>query len=220
MDISGPVAAGGSLLAAGAATWAAFQSRASSAEANKAANTLASIERDRRHSELTPRLRVSCELWTVGNDKLRLRVALVGPPDLGQIDKFTVSIRDDHFRRRDERLIAETPSAKNTDEILQQVWGPYRFSPGVGTDDARADSEGRATVYNAAMPVGEELPFQLEPTRPPSYATSTSPEQWRQERGSLIRLAFEAENTGSSPWRLACEIDIGDGTHPVAVDVP
>jgi hypothetical protein len=37
------------------------------------------------------------------------------------------------------------------EEIQRQIWGPYRFTPGTGPDDARADSNGRETVYNASL---------------------------------------------------------------------
>jgi hypothetical protein len=37
--------------------------------------------------------------------------------------------------------------------------------------------------------------------------------------GSVIRLAFLAENTEFGSWRLACELDAGDGRSPVFVDL-
>jgi hypothetical protein len=50
------------------------------------------IERDRRHSELTPRFWVRVEPWGAGTDVKRLRVMLVGPPGLDHLDSLTVRI--------------------------------------------------------------------------------------------------------------------------------
>jgi hypothetical protein len=94
---------------------------------------------------------------------LRLRVMLVGPPGLDRLDRLTVTIRDDHFRRGEHQQIMGGPT---TEEIKAHIWGPYRFTPSTGPDDARADGIGRTTVYDAQLPIGEELPFQLEHTVP------------------------------------------------------
>jgi len=222
MDAWEAVGAIGSILAAGVAAWAAHQSKGAATKANEAAGALVGIERDRRHSELTPRFEVSCGLIGPGDygGKLRLRVKLVGPPELETLDTLTVTIRDDHWRRRDETLIAGTPSLPHLEEIQRQVWGPYRFTPQVGPDDARADVTGRETVYKSQIPVGEELPFQIEPTVPPSYATAWSPEAWRKDRGTVVRLALLGEK-GSDHWKLACELDTaGVDVNPVIVRVP
>jgi len=50
------------------------------------------------------------------------------------------------------------------------VWEPYRFTPGTGPGQARADRDGREITYQAPLPAGEELAFQLEPTRPGSWS--------------------------------------------------
>lgn len=73
------VGALGTVAAAGIAAWAARQSRSSAQQANTAAGTLAAIERDRRHSELTPRFRVTVKSWNGGSEHLRLCVMLLGP---------------------------------------------------------------------------------------------------------------------------------------------
>ena len=85
----------------------------------------------------------------------------------------------------------------------EQICGPYRFRPGTGPDEARADATGRVTVYNAELPVGEELPYFLERTRPPFWATSMTQESWNQQSGPLIRLLL-------APWRN----DYGNGLYP------
>jgi len=220
MDAWEAVGALGSIAAAGVAAWAARQSRSASQEANAAAKTMADIERDRHHSELSPRFRLTCEPWGAGQEVKRLRIMLVGPLALDHVDTLTVTIRDDQFRRREFSSLAAGPTPE---AIGRQIWGPYRFTPFVGPDDARSDATGRITLYSTAIPVGEELLFQIEPTMPPSWATSTTREEWQRERGTVIRLTLDAEQADLRPWTIPCEIDIRavieeDGV--VTVDVP
>lgn len=214
MDWFEAVGALGSLAAAGVGARAAYQARSAAAEANAAARTLAEIERDRRHAELCPRLRVSCEPLNPGGEHQKLRVALLGPPGLDRLDMLTVTIRDDHHRRGEGTFRMGGPTRE---ELKRQIWGPYRFTPGTGPDDARADSNGRVTPYEAVLPVGEELPFQLEPTLPPPWAQGTSSQGWRRERGTILRIAFDARHTTHGSWTLPVEIDIGDGTERVTI---
>ena len=211
------IAAGGAVAAAIVAAVAAWWSRSSAHEANAAATTLATIESDRRHSELCPRFRVTCEPWGPGQPMRRLRVMLLGPPSLGRLDGLTVSIRDDHFLRADGSLSAGGPTR---DEIRRQIWGPWRFTPGTGPGQvARADQTGRETPYDAVLPVGEELVFQLERTMPPPWVTGTTPDQWQRERGTMIRLGFDARHTEFGSWTLPCEIDLGSGEADISAVV-
>jgi hypothetical protein len=68
-------------------------------------------------------------------------------------------------------------------------------SPGTGpgADSVRgipgADPTGRVTP-SSGMPVGEELTFALEPTRPPAWSHQPQ-ENWLSERGTLIRLRLD-----------------------------
>jgi hypothetical protein len=219
MDAWAAVGAVGSMGAAAVAAWAAYQSRSSAQEANRAANTLAHIERDRRHSELCPRFRVfSGPLGSADyHGVFRLRVLLVGPPALGQLDRLTVTIRDD-FHTRGEGLL--TAGGPTRDQIKQQIWGSYRFTPGTGPDEARADGTGRETVYSGVLPMGEALVYQLEPNPPPPWSTGTTQADWQRQQGTVLRLALLAERAELGSWRLAGEIDVGDGQSQVVADVP
>ena len=208
----------GSVVAGGAASWAAFLSRSSAREANEAAKTLTRIEVDRRQSELCPRFRVSCEKPGPGDyhGVLRLRVLLVGPHALKQLDNLTLTIRDDLHRRADRSRSSIDPSRE---DIARQIWGPYRFTPSTGPDDARADDTGRVTPYDATLPVGEALVYQLEPNPQPSWSTGTTQQQWQQQQGTAIRLAFDAVSAEFGSWRLTCELDVGNSGDRVVVDV-
>lgn len=186
--------------AVGVAAWAARQ-------ANATAFKLSVIESQRRHSELCPRLRVIAEPWNSGNtDVLRLRVALIGPSGLDQLDKLTVTVRDDHLRWGDGPH-QQFAGGLTQEEVKAHIWGPYRFTPGVGPDEARADQTGRTVVYKDELPIGEELPYSLEYTRPGHWMTGMSQPDWLRQRGPIVRLAFTAEHNEHGTWYLPCEID-------------
>jgi hypothetical protein len=205
------VGAFGSVAAAGVAVWAARLSRNSAAKSNAAAESLAEIERDRRRSELTPQFRITVEPWSPGSRRtLRLSVAFIGPPGLDRLGTLIVRIRDDHYRRGEGQQLAGGPT---DDEIKAQIWGPWRFRPGTGPDNQLADKTGRVTAYGLPLPVGEELPFLLEPTTPPPWATSTSPQQWQTERGNIIRLVIAARRADHGWWTLPAEIDLPTSQH-------
>lgn len=188
----------GTAVAVGVAAWAARQ-------ANATAATVAEIESKRRHTELCPVLRVVCEPFSEGSEVLRLRVMLMGPPGLDRIDRLTATIRNDHFRRgENHQQFLDGPTEQ---EIKEHIWGPYRFTPGTGPDDARADGNGRETVYRLPLPLGEELPYQLEPTSKGRWMTGMTQADWLRQRGTVIRLAFRAEHEEHGAWYLPCELD-------------
>jgi hypothetical protein len=66
-------------------------------------------------------------------------------------------------------------------------------------------------------PVGEELPFFLKPTRPPSWSSQPQ-ENWQKERGTVVRLRLYCRRNGWEPWPLTAEVDItGEGPRTVTV---
>lgn len=219
MDAWTAVGAIGSVAAAAVAACAAYQSKASAQEANRAATTLARIEEDRRHAELCPRFRVLS--GPIGqadyHGTFRLRVVLVGPPALGHLDRLTVTIRDDFHTRGEGFVMAGGPTRE---QIKRQIWGSYRFTPGTGPDEARADETGRETIYQGMIPVGESLIYQLEPNPAPPWSTGTSQDAWRQQHGSILRLALLAKRDGVGSWRLAGELDAADGHSEIATEIP
>jgi hypothetical protein len=197
----------GTVAAVAVAAWAAHQARAS-------ANTLAAVESQRRHSELCPWFKVVCEPANPGSDRLLIRVALFGPSGLDHLDRLAIKVRNGYLRRSYRE---ETASGPSTQEIRQHIWGPYRFVPGTGSDGARADATGREMVNTACLPMGEELRFIFEPTSPAPWMTGTTPEQWRQQQGSVVRLGFTAEHAEYGKWYIPTEIDVA--TTPVTMHV-
>ena len=72
-----------SMIAAFLAAYAAYK-------ANKVAQSLGDLERQRRHAELTPKFKFRVE--GLGDTSKRMWVQLAGPSGLDQLDKLTVSI--------------------------------------------------------------------------------------------------------------------------------
>jgi type II secretory pathway pseudopilin PulG len=208
-----------SALGAAAAVWYARRSDRSAAKSAAAAATTATLDLQRRHDELTPRFRLTCEPSNPGATTLRLRVSLSGPPELERLDALTVTIRDDNpWRAQGTSLaVSYTP-----EQVAAQIWGPYRFRPHTGpnADPVRkipgADPTGRVTSTDG-MPVGEELEFLLEPTSPPPWSDQ-QPEAWQQQQGTAVRLRLDCQRDEWDPWTLTPEIDTARGRN--RVDVP
>lgn len=113
-----------------------------------------------------------------------------------------------------------TAGGPTREQIKRQIWGSYRFTPGTGPDEARADETGRETVYAGVLPVGEALIYQLETNPPPPWSTGTTQEDWERQQGSVLRLAILAERAELGSWKLAGEIDLGDGQTRVDAEIP
>lgn len=200
-DILGTVAV---VATAVIAAWAAWQSRSAAREANKAARTLAQIEVDRRHAELTPVLEVSCEEKS-GIGTLRLTIRLAGPPGLDRVDTLTVTIRDDSARRAGHLL----PGGPAREDVERHVWGPCRLQPGAGPDGILPDETGRSLRYNRPLPAGESILCFLEQTGPPRWSAGNG-SQWRETVGTVLRLSFTMTHAEHGPWTLPGQLDLSE----------
>ena len=177
-----------------------------------AAAVAAGLDSDRRHAELTPRFRVTVQPSNPGSETLRMGIYLLGPPELQRLDALTVTIRDDHPWRAQRTPLAAGPTPK---QIAEQIWGRWRFNPGTGpgADSVKgipgADPTGRTTP-TGGLPVGEELPVQLEPNWPPRWSQQPL-DAWQQQMGPWLRLRLECRRDGHATWVLPCEMKIEDG---------
>ncbi|MEU8984568.1 hypothetical protein [Streptomyces sp. NPDC048309] len=187
----------------GAAAYGAWKA---SREANKAAwnanetaASVAQIERDRWHRELTPQLRIKLQ----ADPHEVLYVRFDGPAALGEL-AVALKIRDDFDRSRLPHL-AGTPTPEEREQV---IWGPYRFRPRV--DDA--DELGRSVPAFPLLP-GDRHRLALDPSLRPSWYPGDDREQrWRDEyRTSPIRLWAECTAPGHKPWKLAFAVP-QDGT--------
>lgn len=173
-----------------------------------AAHISATLDGQRRHEELAPRLRITCK--QVGGDNRKLEIELLGPHSLGRLDGLTVAIRDDNPWLSEGTPLAGGPSQE---DVKKQIWGPYRFVPGTGpgADPARgvpgASRDGRSTP-TGGMLVGEKLPLFLEPVTLPRWVSSTTTrEDWLRDHGTVLRLALACTKDGYEPWSLVAEVE-------------
>jgi hypothetical protein len=195
------------VISAASGAYTRIQARANQRSAI-ADEVTAELERDRRHAELTPKLRVICRPANPGSEYYKVIVHLVGPMALGRLDALTVTIRNDSVWRERATPLAGGPTQE---EVAAHIWGPLRFTPGTGPGAnpvagvPGADPTGR-TVTAAGVPVGEDWIFALEPTRPAIWMRQTI-DEWRRDRGTILRLTFECHQEDTEPWTLTGEID-------------
>ncbi|MFD4933369.1 hypothetical protein [Streptomyces virginiae] len=205
MDIvEGSIAA----IAAGLTGWAAWSAmRAAQASdrnsqtanrtaelAYRTAESVAQIERDRWHRELTPKVafRVTKE-----RGHLELLVRYSGPSSLGTLSSLTLRVRDDRDRSNDPVLAG----GMTAEERANTIYGPFRFRP--YTDGA--DETGR-TVAPISLPPGEEHRLALDPSLPHRhYAGGT--QQWEKDwREENFRMWVDCQVEGHKPWTLTADV--------------
>ncbi|MBY8889287.1 hypothetical protein K7472_31255 [Streptomyces sp. PTM05] len=183
------LAAGFSAVAAGGAWLTAERAR-------KTADTVAVIERDRWHEELTPRL----ALRIGGGLDLRLTVRFDGPTGLRRLDEVRVTIRDDRDRSEDPlfgRITAE--------DRAKVIWGPARFRHGAD----EADQLGRS-VAPFKLDLGEQRPLAMEQSlAPPWYEGADGAARWRRDYDDAnVRLWITCIAKGHKPWLLTQDVPI------------
>ncbi|MEU0590015.1 hypothetical protein [Streptomyces ardesiacus] len=170
------------------ATWGAWLAARRSA---RTADTVARIERDRRHEERRPRFELS--LGGPYREHSTLNVHLAGPDELGEVEIVSIRVDDDDKDRSNLTVDDETRA-----QIAAHVWGPYRFTPRVDT----ADENGRA-IGPFSLKVGRGRPFQMDRTRPGLWMTGKTMDQWQEEYlGHPVRLVITCRS-GEDEWVLA-----------------
>lgn len=162
--------------------------------ANETATTVAQIEQERWHRELTPQLRIKLQ----ANPHEVLYVRFEGPSKLGELH-IELRIQDDFDGSRPPHLIG-TLTPEQAAEAAEVIWGPYRFRPGV--DDA--DALGRAVQAFPLLPGGRTR-LAVDPSPRPSWYEGANGEQrWRDRYStSPIRLWAICTVSGHKPWTLA-----------------
>ncbi|MCD2469534.1 hypothetical protein MBT42_39145 [Streptomyces sp. MBT42] len=177
---------------------AAFASWKASQRAHGTAESVAQIERDRWHKELTPQ--VAVVLGGAHSARL-LIVRFNGPVGLGRLDAVQLTIRDDRDRSKDP-VLGTGPTAE---ERAQFIFGPFRFRRGADG----ADSLGR-TVDPFALDVHDEWRLALDLSTVPYWCEGVEGDRsWRgrfpADRDKL-RLWIECEAQGHRPWKLSAEV--------------
>ncbi|GAI07085.1 unnamed protein product, partial [marine sediment metagenome] len=167
--------------------------------ANRTAEALARIERDRRQGELAPQFEIA--LAGEQGDHATLDVQLRGPAALSRLDEIVIEVTPSDDRDRTLRL----PHPGMTQEQIDaHTWGPYRFRPGID----EADAHGQRI---AAFPlvVGRGRPIAVERTRPPAWQEGANRDQrWRDQwDGKPIKLRIHCRR-GDLVWELPYDLPI------------
>ena len=193
-------------IAAIASGWAAFKSNATS-------QSLARIERERRHQELRPKFTPWCEEYSEIYFYLNLR--LDGAYGLDQLDSLKISISNNkNFHPTSLVVQAKNSDGRPTDEDIEKhIWAPFRFSPNVtsSTDENRSTEDGRSITY-PTLKLGDEARFQMERTQPPIW-NPTLGDKWWQGFGikPVLKISIECRKSGLEPWiipyRLATPLE-------------
>jgi hypothetical protein len=164
--------------------------------AHEQAQELLTLEKARRRDDLTPQFDLAVEAaGDVLGGPMELRVKLMGPDGLGQLDQVAITIRDDRPRGP-----SSTTGGPSAEDIARQVWGPWRFRPAVDG----ADKLGRS-LAPFSLGVGEQRSFLLEETSPPPWSAE-SLDQWQTTyQFSALPLTLTCELDGHEPWILRRE---------------
>lgn len=154
------------------------------------------IERDRRHEELTPELKLDCDSKDRGHKQAELTLELTGPSGLDGLDEVTVRVRDDMPKRQPR------PGSQLTEkQISEVILGPYRIKSGLRHTDETGRIHGPFT-----LPKNEKYPIPMEQSYAPSW---TDPEQWREQySASPLRLEIVCIREGYKPWTIPMEIPV------------
>jgi hypothetical protein len=180
-----------------AAAIGALGAWAAARRSNNSAATVADIERDRRHAEITPQFRYTGRETT--GERAELALTLDGPVDLDRLDSIEVSIRDDRHDRQGSR----NGVGPTDEEVAEIVWGPYRLTPGVDG----ADQLGR-TLEPFALRRGDGTRLSLSRSLPPAWSTGGTTEWRREWAGTPVRLVLICRRDGYQPWTVPLEVDV------------
>ncbi|MDX2732914.1 hypothetical protein [Streptomyces sp. PA03-2a] len=176
---------------------AAFGAWKTANEANRTATSVAQIERDRWHTEMTPNV-----VLAVTNERGRpeLLVRFDGPAPLGAIDVLELSIRDDRDRSNDQTLAG----GATREERARTIWGPFRLSPHIdGADELGRSAKAFSLTH------GEQRRFALESSWPPRwYEGVDGARRWESDFQShaLLRVWVVCHVEGHKPWKLTADL--------------
>jgi hypothetical protein len=184
------------LVAATASAIAAIGSWSAARRSDKAATILAIIERDRRHTELTPTFDITCYCSSVG-DTAYMQLTLTGPPGLDGLDGVALSIRDDRTNRTP--AIAGGPAAE---ELSAVIWGPLRFRSHVNSDDELGRS-----IPAFPLVRQETTRFALDSSLVPQWVADR--DYWhRQYANHPLRLTLTCAREGHASWTIPIDVPI------------
>jgi hypothetical protein len=158
---------------------------------------VASIEQDRRHDELTPEFKITCEARDNDGNRAELNLELIGPAGLAELDQLIVRIRDDIPRRK-----PRDGSQLTQEQIAAVIWGPYRIVTGLRNTDANGRAHGPFQLLK-----NEPYPIPVERSHLPPWMSN--PEQWRKQyEGKPVRLEIICQRGDDEHWIIPAEIQV------------
>jgi hypothetical protein len=194
------VGAAGTVVAA----WAARQSHDAAVQANAAAESLASIERGRRHDEIAPVF--DLKFTETGGDDASLRVTLAGG-GLERLDEVTFTILDEAGR---EHWSGRLPPRVTQEEAEAFVWGPWEFNTNASVQIA-TNRMSQTRAYSRVTGKNWDL-LPLQRTRPGHWMSTYSQQQWQDDyEDHPARLLITCRREGYEPWPLLYEVATGAG---------
>src|ERR1017187_5185773 len=196
------VGALGAVAAAGIAAWAARQSRNAARQSNSAAETLAAIERGRRHDELAPEFEL--KFTDTGGGSANLHVTLAGGA-LESLDEATFTVLDETGK---DHWSGGLPGRLTQEQAEAFVWGPWEFNTAASVQII-SNRESRPRPYSRVSGRNWDL-LPLKRTRPGDWMSTYSQQQWQEEyEDQPIRLLITCRRTGYEPWTLLREVVTG-----------
>ncbi|MFD8839756.1 hypothetical protein [Streptomyces griseofuscus] len=196
--VVGAITAGIALKIGRTANDAARQSNLAADHANATADSVAAVERDRWHHEMTPRFDVTVSKLGPGSDQASLLLTFDGPAALERLDAVEIEIRDDGYAHG--HGLAGGPTEQ---EIADTIWGPYRFVPGI--DGASRDGR---SVPAVSVELGGFLKYALEKSFKPRWTDAV---YWSTRyAGGPVRLWVRCRREGHQPWTLTFNVDVAE----------
>ncbi|MGW3917762.1 hypothetical protein ACWEBX_40880 [Streptomyces sp. NPDC005070] len=193
----GLITAGIALLISRTANKAAHESNRAAERANATADSVAEVERERWHHEMTPQFDITITRRGAGSEQANLLLTFEGPPALERLDSVEIEIRNDGYTH------GVGLSGTEERENAATIWGPYRFCPGID----RATSDGRLSPA-VPLELGDWLKRAVEPSFPPSWVDRAS---WRDRyEGAPVRLWVRCHREGYQPWTLTYNVIVAD----------
>ncbi len=188
-------------LAATAAAVAALGSWKAATKANETAATIAAIERDRRHTELTPEFGITFEVRSTAPGSADMHIMLTGGID--RLDAVTVTILDDAVQ---DRWSGGLPAGVTQEEAEAFVWGPWEFNTGA-SKQVVSSRETRPRAYDRVSGKNWDL-LSMHPTRPGRWM-SMGQDDWHRQCGDQpVRLLITCQREGYEPWTLQRDVKV------------
>lgn len=164
--------------------------------AYQTAESVAQIERDRWHHDLTPQI-----LFKINTSRgwPELLVSYTAPSGLGQLDSVRLRVRDDRDHEQDVVLAG----GLTAEERRATIWGPYRFR----IFHRHTEFLGRGRVAEPfSLARADVHRLALEDTFPHRHYGG-SPSDWTHHyRGEPMRLWVICSAEGHKPWELTVDV--------------